>query len=191
MGYVPCRIFPKRPKCWHIWSLKKERNVNMIQLYVSLKNSFLEVKDCCNCVRRVRFFEELCSLLLLCSTLCTVAWRVILWKIQYFCCQPDTLWFYCRLWKNHLFLPTKVILMPERIQPVSQHYCLCRHELNSLNCSYTTEITLKMPGEECRLLGWSIISRERAGDSTVVQKKSINILRELPILQVTLMTRIT
>jgi hypothetical protein len=81
--------------------------------------------------------------------------------------------------------------MPERIQPVSQHYCLCRHELNSLNCSYTTEITLKMPGEECRLLGWSIISRERAGDSTVVQKKSINILRELPILQVTLMTRIT
>jgi hypothetical protein len=44
---------------------------------------------------------------------------VISWNTQYFCCMPDILRFYHRLWRNQIFLPINLILMPDRMQPLS------------------------------------------------------------------------
>jgi hypothetical protein len=53
-----------------IWSLNQWIFADTIQLHISLKKSFLEVEDCCVCVKNTCFFEELSFLLFVCSALC-------------------------------------------------------------------------------------------------------------------------
>jgi hypothetical protein len=91
------------------------------------------VEYCCICVKSTAYFKNsvACSLYIVHSV--HIAPTVISWSIQYFCCKPDILRFYRRLWRNRLFLPTNLTLTLERMQSVPQWYR--KLELNSLNCS--------------------------------------------------------
>jgi hypothetical protein len=113
-------------KCWLVWNMlfatlfQKDRNsgiwnlnlgmlADTIQLHISLKNYFLEFKDCCTCIKSTYFFEELSCLLFVYSALRKC-------YSQHFCCKPDMLQLCRRLWRSRLFSPTNLTLASERMQ---------------------------------------------------------------------------
>jgi hypothetical protein len=117
--------------------------MNTIQLLISLKNLFLEVNDCCICVKSTCFFKDLSCLFFVCSALRTCCSNCNFMEHPILSLQARHIMILPLTVKESSIFTHKFKFDIREDTTSAIIYQLRKPELNSLNCSYKTKITFK------------------------------------------------